>query len=117
MTSPTDDTVRLIWDELVDSDRMCRYYGYLAHRLKRLGELLQVAAVVLGVLTLSSIFYRLPGWIAFSAVNFAALSYALSTIRGYSTKSDQSTERFSERPSKGRNATAPPPARESKKTR
>ncbi|MDE0373987.1 MAG: hypothetical protein OXI73_15790 [Rhodospirillales bacterium] len=93
-TQPTDDTVRLVWEGMVESDRLSRYYGYLAHRLKRLGELLQVAAVVFGVLALCSIFYRLPGWIAFSAANFAAFSYALSSIRGYSAKADRSVEIF-----------------------
>ena len=93
-TQPTSDTVRLVWEGMVETDRLFRYYGYLAQRLKRLGELLQVAAVVLGVLALSSIFYRLPGWIAFSAANFAVLAFALSTIRGYSTKANRSVEMF-----------------------
>ena len=73
---------------------MCRYYGYLAHRLKQLSELLPVAAIVLGVLMLSSILYRLPGWITFSAANFAALAFALSMLRGYSAKADRSVEIF-----------------------
>ena len=93
-TQPTSDTVRLIWEGMVEANRLSRYYGYLAHRLKRLGEFLQVAAVVLGVLTLSSIFYRLPGWIAFSAANFAALAFALSMIRGYSAKAERIVEMF-----------------------
>lgn len=94
-TQPTDDTVRLVWDGMVEADRMCRYYGYLAHRLKRLGELLRVTAIVLVALALSSsIFYRLPGWVAFSAANLAALSFALSTIRGYSAKAERSVEIF-----------------------
>ena len=93
-TQPTADTVRLIWEGMVGANRLSRYYGYLAHRLKRLGEFLQVAAVVLGVLTLSSIFYRLPGWIAFIAANFAALAFALSMIRGYSSKADRSAKMF-----------------------
>ena len=93
-TQPTDDTVRLIWEGMVGANRLSRYYGYLAHRLKRLGEFLQVAAVVLGVLALSSIFYRLPGWIPFSAANFAVLAFALSTIRGYSAKANRSGEIF-----------------------
>ena len=91
---PTDETVRMVWEGMVEADRLSRYYGYLAHRLKRLSELLQVAAVVLGALALSSIFYRLPGWIAFSAANFAALAFALSTIRGYSAKAELKVHRL-----------------------
>ena len=53
-----------------------------------------VHAVVLGALALSSIFYRLPGWIVFSAANFAALAFALSMIRGYSAKAERSVEMF-----------------------
>ena len=93
-SQPSDETVRMVWEGMVEADRLSRYYGYLAHRLKRLSELLPVAAIVLGVLMLSSIFYRLPGWIAFSAANFAALAFALSMLRGYSAKADRSVEIF-----------------------
>ena len=41
----TDEPVELIRQELVETDRMCRYYGYLAQRLVRLGELLQFGLV------------------------------------------------------------------------
>ncbi|MDE0166775.1 MAG: hypothetical protein OXH92_21240 [Bryobacterales bacterium] len=94
MIEPSGETRRLVWDNLIDSDRMCRYYGYLAHRLKRLNDLLQVSGIVLVVLTISSFLYRLPGWIVFSAVNLAALSFALSSIRGYSAKALRSNEIF-----------------------
>ena len=93
-TQPTDDTVRLVWDGMVEADRMCRYYGYLAHRLKRLGELLRVSAVVLGALALTSFLYRLPDWVAFSAASLAAFSLALTSVRGYSAKAERSVEIF-----------------------
>ena len=94
MIEPSDETRRLVWDELVDSDRMCRYYGYLAHRLKWLNDLLRVSSIMLGVITITAFLCRLPGWIAFSAANLAALSFALSTIRGYSAKALRSNEIF-----------------------
>ena len=45
MTPPTDETVRLIREEVIDADRLSRYYGYLAQRLRRLGELLGTVTV------------------------------------------------------------------------
>ncbi|MDE0102357.1 MAG: hypothetical protein OXN89_08250 [Bryobacterales bacterium] len=44
-TLATDETVRYIWAGVLGSDRMCRYYGYLAHRLRRTGDLLAMAIV------------------------------------------------------------------------
>ena len=43
----TDDIVGLIWEELVETDRMCRYYAYLAERLDRQGALLQMVRLQL----------------------------------------------------------------------
>ena len=94
MTSPTDDTVRLIWNELVDSDRMCRYYGYLAHRLRRLDDLLVFATVVGAIIACASVVLRPPLWVALTGLAFAALSFALSTIRKYSAKASRSAEVF-----------------------
>ena len=31
-TQPTDDTVRLVCEAMVESDRLSRYYGYLVCR-------------------------------------------------------------------------------------
>ena len=36
------ETVRMIWEEFVDSDRMWRYYGLVASRLIRLNDLLTI---------------------------------------------------------------------------
>lgn len=41
----SDETVRQVWEDLVETDRMARYYGYLAQRLDRLGDLLQIGSV------------------------------------------------------------------------
>ena len=45
MIEPSEETRRLVWDELVDSDRMCRYYGYLTLRFRQIDQLLQFVAV------------------------------------------------------------------------
>lgn len=41
----SDNSVALIWHEMVDTDRMCRYYGYLSRRLHRLGDMLRVGSI------------------------------------------------------------------------
>lgn len=91
---PTDDTVRLIWNELVESDRMCRYYGYLAHRLKKLDELLRLTTVIAALTGCVAMIADLPIWVAFTALAFAVLSFVLSTARDYSAQALQSTEIF-----------------------
>ncbi len=86
MMPPTDDTVRLIWDEVVDSDRMCRYYGYLSHRLNRVSEVLAVGtagAASGSVLTLLS---RFPDWVPAAAAAAAALASLILVIGRYQDK-------------------------------
>ena len=34
----SDDTVRMVWHELVYTDRMCHYYSYLPRQLDRLRD-------------------------------------------------------------------------------
>ena len=58
MIEPTDETRRLVWDELVDSDRMCRYYGYLTLRFRKLDQLLQFVAVFAAFAGLSGVLLR-----------------------------------------------------------
>ena len=41
----TYETVQLVWDELVETDRMYRFYGFLSQRLDRMGDLLQIGSV------------------------------------------------------------------------
>ena len=63
----TDDTVGLIWHELVDTDRMCRYYGYLAQRLAQLGELLQVGVAAAPLVTIATLLSGSPAWVPAAA--------------------------------------------------
>ena len=58
----TDDAVELIRRELVDTDRMCRYYGYLAGRLARLGKLLQAGSVAAPLATIATLLSGFPVW-------------------------------------------------------
>lgn len=92
MIEPTDETQQLVWDELVDCDRMCRYYGYLTHRLRNLEQLLQFVAVFAAFAGLAGVMLKLPS-IALSCLA-AASAVAISTIRNYSEKALRSNEIF-----------------------
>ncbi len=74
MTQPTDDTVRLIWEGVIGADRMCRYYGYLAARLTRLGDLVAIGTVGFSGGAVLAVRNQLPDWL--SLVAFAAASVA-----------------------------------------
>ena len=95
MIEPSDETQRLVWDELVDSDRMCRYYGYLTLRFRKLDQLLQFIAVLAVLSGLSGFPLRLP-WITFACLAVAASAFAISTMRNYSDKALRSNEIFSQ---------------------
>ena len=90
----TDETVRLVWEELVETDRMGRYYGSLAQRLKRLDHLLLYGSVAGALIALTALVLRLPMWLALTALNCAALAFALQTFRNYHEKVDRSAEIF-----------------------
>lgn len=56
----TRDNLRsLVWEALLNSDSMCRYYGYLASRLERRERQLSVLVAVLASGTLAVLLYRL----------------------------------------------------------
>ena len=91
MIEPSDETRRLVWDELVDSDRMCRYYGYLTLRFRQLDQLLQFVAVLAALSGLSGVLFRVQ-WIALPCLIVAASAFAIATIRNYSEKALRSNE-------------------------
>ena len=93
MIEPSDETRRLVWDELVDSDRMCRYYGCLTLRFRKLDQLLQFIAVFAAFSALSGVVLRLQ-WMSLACLAVAASAVAISTIRNYSEKALRSNEIF-----------------------
>lgn len=93
MIEPSDETRRLVWDELVDSDRMCRYYGYLTLRFRKLDQLLQFVAVFAALAGLSGVLFRVQ-WIALPCLIVAASAFTVSTIGNYSAKALRSNEIF-----------------------
>ena len=44
MRPTSDATVELAWAELLETDRLHRYYGYLSHRLEKISTWLMVVA-------------------------------------------------------------------------
>ena len=68
------ETTRLVWNGLCESDRLCRYYGYLAERLEKRGFGLAVAATALSSTTFAAL---LSPWAGASR-----LLAALATICG-----------------------------------
>lgn len=90
----TTDTVGLIWEELVETERMCRYYGYLAERLGRQGALLQIGSVGAASGAFVSLMSHFPDWAAAAASAAAAVAGAMVIVRRYPEKAARSAELF-----------------------
>ena len=88
----TDETVQLVWDELVETDRMCRYYGYLSQRLDRLGDRLQIGSVGAATCAFVALLAQFAEWVPATAAALAALAGLLVTIRRYPAKAAHSAE-------------------------
>ena len=58
-----DDTVRLIREYMIQAEQLSRYYGYLAHRLRRLSEILGFAVVGFSIAGLFTVLSPLPRWV------------------------------------------------------
>ena len=70
-----------IWDQMVETDRMARYYGYLAGKLSRREKWSSVVTTVLGVMSAYSIANSVTGdgWI-WAAIAFSTLTVAASVV-------------------------------------
>ena len=89
---PTDDTVRLIWEEVIDADRMCRYYGYLATRLKRLGDLLAIGTVGFSTGAVLTLLTHLPEWATAAAAATAAVANLVLLVGRFQEKAARSAD-------------------------
>ena len=88
----SDDTVELIRQELAETDRMCRYYGYLAGRLARLGELLQIGSVAAPLVAIVALLSGFPRWVPAALLAATAL-FALAGAAGrYPQRAARSAE-------------------------
>ena len=72
-----DATVRLIWEDVLDIDRMRRYYGYLANRLGVVNDLLVMVSMAAALGGLAALLARFPEWVP---ATVAAGSAASSTL-------------------------------------
>ena len=63
VTQPADDTVRLIREGVIHAEQLSRYYLPLAHRFRRIGELLGFAVVGFSLAGLFAISSPLPLWV------------------------------------------------------
>ena len=91
---PTDETVRLIWEGMIDADRLSRYYGYLAHRLKRLSELLSIGIIGFSLATVFSIWSPLPEWLPLVTIGIAASASILTAVMRYQEKAAYSLDLY-----------------------
>ena len=89
---PTDDTGRMIWEEVVDSDRMCRYYGYLAQRLSRVSQVLAIGTVGATSGTVLTLLSRFPEWVPAVAAAAAAVASLTLVIGRYQDKAANSAD-------------------------
>lgn len=91
---PKDETVRLIWEGVIGVDRICRYYGYLAQRLGRPGDLLAVGTVGCSAWTVMAVSNRLPEWMALLAPAAATIAGIALVVGRYQNKGARSVDLY-----------------------
>lgn len=94
MTQPADETVRLICKGVIDAERLSRYYGYLAHRLRRLSELLSITIVIASMAGVFTIMSPLPRWVPLLMLGIAAASSMVKAVEMYEEKAAYSGELY-----------------------
>lgn len=88
----TDETVKLVWEEMVETDRMCRYYGYLTERLNRLGELLAIGTVSFSLGAVLTALQKFPEWVSLVALAAAAVASVVMIVGRHQKKASRSAE-------------------------
>lgn len=88
----TDDTVHLVWKGVIGTDRMCRYYGYLAVRLKWLGELLAIGTVSFSAGAVLTLLTHLPEWATAVTAAAAAVANLVLVIGRFQEKAARSAD-------------------------
>ncbi len=87
----SDETVRRVWEDRIETDRMCRYYGHLAQRLDGLGDVLQIASVGAAAGAFVSLLSQFPAWVP-TAAAVATVAGIAVTVRRYPEKAARSAE-------------------------
>ena len=86
MAQPSDETVRLIRQGMIDTDQQCRYYRYLAQRLRRLGEILGIVTVSGSLAALFTIVSPLPRWAPLTALGITMAATTSASVLRYQHK-------------------------------
>ena len=93
MPQPSDETIRLVWEGAVDADRLCRYYGYLAGRLKLLGDAAQIAAAGFSLVALAAL-AALPDRVALAALALSLAAAACGPVGRFHQKASLSGDLY-----------------------
>ena len=88
----SDKTVQLIWEGLLDTDGMCRYYGYLAVRLERLSSLLQICAIGFGSGAFLTLMSHFPAWVPAAAIALSTIAGIILALQKYLEKAGRCAE-------------------------
>ena len=91
-TPATDETVRLIWEGVIGADRMCRYYGYLGNRLRRVGDMVTIGTVGCSAGTVLAALNRLPEWMSLLALAIATVAAIALVVGRYQEKAARSVD-------------------------
>lgn len=92
----SDETVQLIWEGLLDTDGMRRYYGYLTVRLERLGSILQIGAVGFGSGAFLTLVSHFPEWVTSAALAVSVIAGAILAFRKWPEKAVRSAQIYKE---------------------
>lgn len=68
METMTQETTRLVWEGMLEADRLSRYYGYLAEKLETREQHLAIVATVLSSTAFVSLWTDLGAWNALSSL-------------------------------------------------
>lgn len=84
----TNDTVGMICEELVETDRLYRFCAHVAQRLDRLAALMQIGSIRAASGALVSLISHFPEWVSADA----AVAGAMQAIRRYPEKAVRKAE-------------------------
>ena len=82
--------VELIKNQVHESERQTRHYGYLGRHLKRINDALQFIGVIASCLAFFTFLGRLEA-ITLALLGSAAFTLTLSTLRDYASRSQKSS--------------------------
>ena len=85
-SQPANATVLLIREGMIHAEQLSRYYGYLAHRFRRLGELVGLAVVGFSLAGLFTILSTLPRWVPLLLIASTIIAVIVKAVGRYENK-------------------------------